>query len=538
MLGTRKALGWFMAAILVVGPLVLMPQSFHAEQVVDGVPISTPIAPPVTPPASKDHPHASPPSPPASTQAALMPSVHETPASAPVRIMLPWAHGDVHKFAGDVDAEALRQCGARYTAEPFSGVSTSVATESEIRCHFGPRPSKGASKAAAHSHVVLIDSIGKMTSDALQLGPGVARSLPELPPHALQGLSTAQKEMLQQQSPAERKVPIALWNVENWRGRLNEWGSKYRVRWLNLTDNSRKQFWSRFAFVASFEAKSQAFLSYASGFPGFDKKLASLRTGPMLACSKPSPKPCGAGGRGFSAMYVASNCHTKWPPPRPAIVDAAFDDIRGRGGDAGKVPRMRDRDTFIKELIHRGLQVVGYGACLNDAKRDMPEECKLRSKAFAKQCTASTHLFYIAFENSVYPDYVTEKVYHALAAGAIPIYYGAPNVADFLPASHMIVRASDFATPARLVEYLRRVAGNASAIAYYRSWRSRMPAAASTAEDGAATNWNRLVSRPNLCRVCDAAMRGPSSDGGAEPPVTAEEAFAHTTNQEPLDLSG
>ena len=31
-------------------------------------------------------------------------------------------------------------------------------------------------------------------------------------------------------------------------------------------------------------------------------------------------------------------------------------------------------------------------------------------------------------ENSLAEDYVTEKVYDALAAGCLPIYYGAPNI--------------------------------------------------------------------------------------------------------------
>jgi hypothetical protein len=43
-------------------------------------------------------------------------------------------------------------------------------------------------------------------------------------------------------------------------------------------------------------------------------------------------------------------------------------------------------------------------------------------------------------------DYVTEKVYHALLTGAIPIYDGAPNVGAFLPGegTSSIIQLQDF----------------------------------------------------------------------------------------------
>ena len=59
--------------------------------------------------------------------------------------------------------------------------------------------------------------------------------------------------------------------------------------------------------------------------------------------------------------------------------------------------------------------------------------------------------FNIAFENSVSPGYVTEKVMQPLAVHSIPIYYGAPNVEeDFTEAS--MVRVKDEADIERAVE--------------------------------------------------------------------------------------
>ncbi len=41
--------------------------------------------------------------------------------------------------------------------------------------------------------------------------------------------------------------------------------------------------------------------------------------------------------------------------------------------------------------------------------------------------------FAVCFENCVFPGYVTEKLYDCFLAGCIPIYFGAPDIADFVP---------------------------------------------------------------------------------------------------------
>ena len=64
-----------------------------------------------------------------------------------------------------------------------------------------------------------------------------------------------------------------------------------------------------------------------------------------------------------------------------------------------------------------------------------PVESKL---AFQKK-----HRFVIAFENSSTPGYTTEKLVHAFAAGAVPIYWGNPEIArEFNPES--FINCHDF----------------------------------------------------------------------------------------------
>ncbi len=58
----------------------------------------------------------------------------------------------------------------------------------------------------------------------------------------------------------------------------------------------------------------------------------------------------------------------------------------------------------------------------------------------------SRYKFVIAYENTAYPGYVTEKVIDAMVAGSVPVYMGAPDVGDQLPAEAFI-DARTFETP-------------------------------------------------------------------------------------------
>ena len=46
--------------------------------------------------------------------------------------------------------------------------------------------------------------------------------------------------------------------------------------------------------------------------------------------------------------------------------------------------------------------------------------------------------FAICFENCVFPGYVTEKIFDCFLAGCIPVYWGAPDISDFVPPSTFI----------------------------------------------------------------------------------------------------
>lgn len=70
-----------------------------------------------------------------------------------------------------------------------------------------------------------------------------------------------------------------------------------------------------------------------------------------------------------------------------------------------------------------------------------------------KQKVISHYKFSICMENIDFPGYVTEKIIDSLYAGVIPVYWGAPDVADYVPEG-CYVDARKFRSLTELSEYL------------------------------------------------------------------------------------
>jgi alpha(1,3/1,4) fucosyltransferase len=99
-----------------------------------------------------------------------------------------------------------------------------------------------------------------------------------------------------------------------------------------------------------------------------------------------------------------------------------------------------------------------------------------------KKLFQSKYKFAIAFENTSYDGYCTEKLMEAFAAGAVPIYWGDPNVAkDFNPAS--FINAHDFNTLDEVVERVRLIDNDDE---LYLKMRNASPLHSQSTENGLA----------------------------------------------------
>ena len=119
----------------------------------------------------------------------------------------------------------------------------------------------------------------------------------------------------------------------------------------------------------------------------------------------------------------------------------------------------------MRRLLVRNLQqfipIDVYGKC---QKLRCPE--KQNCWAFLGQ----TYKFYMAFENSLCLDYVTEKAFKAYKYNLIPVIYAWLNDSTILPPGSYI-NALDFSSPKDLAEYLRYLDTHEEEYLKYFEWK-------------------------------------------------------------------
>ncbi|XP_061600393.1 4-galactosyl-N-acetylglucosaminide 3-alpha-L-fucosyltransferase 9-like [Cololabis saira] len=104
--------------------------------------------------------------------------------------------------------------------------------------------------------------------------------------------------------------------------------------------------------------------------------------------------------------------------------------------------------------------------------------------------------FYLAFENSIHKDYMTEKLYNPLSVGTVPVVLGPPrkNYENFVP-GNAFIHVDDFSSPKELAEYLLLLDQNMAIYLQYFEWRRHF-------EARKTYFWAELT-----CRACDYLKR-------------------------------
>lgn len=124
------------------------------------------------------------------------------------------------------------------------------------------------------------------------------------------------------------------------------------------------------------------------------------------------------------------------------------------------------RIAFAKKFLKRH-QIDCLGKILHNVKTFIPKGEQGTLEVY------SDYKFVIAFENTARRGYVSEKLIQPLLVGAIPIYWGAPDVADYVnPDSFINMR--DFKSFDACIDYVEKVAKDETLYKAYQHAPSRM----------------------------------------------------------------
>lgn len=85
---------------------------------------------------------------------------------------------------------------------------------------------------------------------------------------------------------------------------------------------------------------------------------------------------------------------------------------------------------------------------------------------------AKTYRFYLAFENSLCTDYITEKVYKVMTSFIIPVIFSGAQISKFLPKKSFI-DANAFKTAEELANFLKQLSQNPIEYVKYFWWRKK-----------------------------------------------------------------
>ncbi|XP_069690390.1 alpha-(1,3)-fucosyltransferase C-like [Periplaneta americana] len=121
------------------------------------------------------------------------------------------------------------------------------------------------------------------------------------------------------------------------------------------------------------------------------------------------------------------------------------------------------REQYVAELS-KFIPVDVYGNCGN-------LKCDRRNASKCNELLRSTYKFYLAFENSLCDDYVTEKFFRSLRYNVVPIVYGGANYHHIAPPMSYI-NIEDFDTPKSLAKFLLHLDKNPEEYRKYFWWTS------------------------------------------------------------------
>lgn len=170
----------------------------------------------------------------------------------------------------------------------------------------------------------------------------------------------------------------------------------------------------------------------------------------------------------ISTPYINSEPDT-WradPKPKTGFVNAFFTSDWDKSG----------RYDYLEKLMSY-LPIDSFGKIFNNKKLEDDPYLRVGGVNVEtlnfKQQTIARYKFTLAFENAIAKDYVTEKFFHPLQMGSVPVYLGAPNVQDFAPGDKCYIDIRSFPSPKDLADYLLLLNNRDDLYNEYLNWKKQ-----------------------------------------------------------------
>ncbi|CAL1285019.1 unnamed protein product, partial [Larinioides sclopetarius] len=193
--------------------------------------------------------------------------------------------------------------------------------------------------------------------------------------------------------------------------------------WLEIKDMRR--FNGIFNWTMSYRRKSDILMKY-----GFIGRIPH----PMVKLSRLKERLISLRTKQNKAVWFVSNCNTD-----------------------------SNREEYIKKM-RKIYPVDVFGGCGVEFCR--PAETQ---KCYTR--VAMRYKFYIAFENAICRDYVTEKLFNPLNYDIIPVVLGGADYSAVAP-HHSVINAMDFNSPEDLGGYLWKVSKSNALYLSYFWWKN------------------------------------------------------------------
>lgn len=133
----------------------------------------------------------------------------------------------------------------------------------------------------------------------------------------------------------------------------------------------------------------------------------------------------------------------------------------------------------LVDAMEQFADIDSYGSC-----GDM--ECPKSNAVACREMLEENYFFYLAFENSLCEDYITEKVFANMQYYIVPVLFNGAENKRFLP-PHSYINAEDFSTVEELTKYLVRLVNSPVEYASYFWWKE----------------FYELRNGQNFCDLCD-----------------------------------